>query len=294
MKKIGFIDHYLNNFHANRYLQIIREGRFGDRFQVACAYGEVESGGLDTRQWCENNGVRMLETPEQVVDASDCVIVLSPNNPERHLELSQAALESGKPCYIDKTFAPDRRTAQQMIEMARRHGTPMFSTSALRFVPEIPDFLGGIGREHPARAAAVRGPSSYEIYAVHVIEPLVMLLGRGAGTVSFFGSDDFVLVTISYADGRLGAVNLFRPTGTVAGQSCTHPFEASVLMDCGALSLHFSTANMFRDLVDAICEFFLGGPPAASHEDTLEVMAIIEAGRDAMASPGKWVDVPQG
>ena len=112
---------------------------------------------------------------------------------------------------VDKTFAPDYPTANRMIELAEKHRTRMFTTSALRFVPEIPDYVKGIGADRPPRAVAVRGPSNFETYAVHVLEPLVMLLGRGARAVSFCGDQKFMTFQVKYADGRRGSFQLFEP-----------------------------------------------------------------------------------
>ncbi len=294
MKSIGFIDHYLNNFHANLYVRLIREGAYKDDFEVTCAYGEAEWQGVDTEEWCAKNEVQRLATPAEVVEASDCVIVLSPNNPERHLELSRDALVSGKPCYIDKTFAPDYATAKEMADLAAAHGTRMFSTSALRYAPEIQEFLGGVGVEHPARAVAMRGPNEYEVYSVHVYEPLTMLLGPGAEAMQYFGDGNFMLFSLRYPDGRLAAVNMFRPWGSLGEKSYGHAFEASVMFDCGATSFPLSMGEVFKDLVDSICGFFQGGEAPAPVEDTLEVMALIEAGRKAMARPGEWVEVGAG
>ena len=49
-----------------------------------------------------------------------------------------------------------------------------------------------------------------------------------------------------------------------------------------------------KDLVDSICTFFQGGEPPAPWEDTLEIMALIETGRKAMAQPEEWIEVSRG
>jgi len=292
MKKIGFIDHYLKNFHADIYLRLIREGPFRDRFDVAFAYGEVPSeDGVDSRTWCEDNGVELLESPSRVVESSDCLVVLAPNNPERHWDLCQDALRSGKPVYVDKTFAPDTDTAARLIDLAVSSGTPMFTTSALRFVPEIREFRDGIGREHRARAVSVRGPSSFAVYAVHVIEPLVMLLGPGASSVTYFGDGTFMQFGVAYPDERIGSFTLFEPGCSIGDRWYGHPFEASIIFGEGTVAYRFTTGEMFRELADAMCAFFEGGPSPAPYEETLEVMALIEAGRQAMARPGEHVPV---
>ncbi len=291
MKKIGFIDHFLKNFHADVYLKLIREGRFREQFDVAYAYGEVASGGVDSAQWCRENGVELLSSAAEVVAKSDCIVVLAPDNPERHWDLCQEALVSGKPVYVDKTFAPDTATATKLIDLATKSGTPAFTTSALRFVPEIGEFLDGVGRQYPAQAVSVRGPSSFASYAVHTIEPLVMLLGRGAKEIVYFGDSRFMQFGVTYDDQRIGGFSLFEPSCALGDRWYGHPFEASVIFGEGTAAYRFTADAMFGDLADAMCEFFNGGPTPAPFEDTLEVMALIEAGREAMTMPGKCVAV---
>ncbi len=292
-KKIGFIDHHLNNWHANNYVPWIREGQFKDEFDVAYAFGEAPHDGMDSKQWCEKYSVEMLSTAEEVVEKSDYLIVLSPDNPERHLDLARPALESGKATYVDKTFAPDLKTALEIVSIARAHKTPMFSTSALRFVPEIHEFLNGVGRQHPAEAAVVRGPNCFDIYAVHSIEPLVMLMGHGAESLSYFGNGKFMQFAVKYPDQRAAGFTLFDANGEVDGKWYGYPFEASVQFDCGSFAMPFTCDQMFKELLDSICAFFKGAPAPVSFEDTLEVMAIIDAGRTAMKKPGEWVKLGQ-
>jgi len=129
---------------------------------------------------------------------------------------------------------------------------------------------------------------------VHAIEPLVMLLGRGAKAVTYFGDGRFMQFGVTYPDGRIGGFSLFEPACGIGERWYGHPFEASIIFGEGTAAYRFTTDNMFRDLADAMCEFFGGGPSPAPYEDTLEVMALIEAGRKAMASPGATVAVTGG
>lgn len=56
-----------------------------------------------------------------------------PSFPELHEGMAHIPLKSGKPVYIDKIFAPDRKTGERIFAHASAHGTPLFSASALRF-----------------------------------------------------------------------------------------------------------------------------------------------------------------
>ncbi len=61
MKKIGFIDHYLNNFHANEYYKLIKSLHDKDGFEVAYAFGEVEHDGVDNAAWAKEKNVDLID-----------------------------------------------------------------------------------------------------------------------------------------------------------------------------------------------------------------------------------------
>jgi diguanylate cyclase (GGDEF)-like protein/PAS domain S-box-containing protein len=172
MIKIGFIDYYLDEWHANNYPAWIREASGGEMV-VAYAYGMIKSpiSGMTTEQWCEKYGIEKCETIEEVIEKSDVLTVLSPDNCEMHEELCQMPLRSGKPVYVDKTFAPDKATAVRIMELAEKHGTPCYSTSALRFAEEYKAIdCDGILMINSW------GPGNFDTYSVHQLEPIVMLM----------------------------------------------------------------------------------------------------------------------
>ena len=139
MKKIGFIDYYLDQFHANNYPEMIKKASDG-RYEVAYAYGMVDAeDGLTNKEWSEKYGVELLDTIEEVVEKSDVLIVMSPNNPEMHEQLCDLPLKSGKLVYVDKTFAVDKESALRIFANAEAHNTPCYSSSALYFSTELND-----------------------------------------------------------------------------------------------------------------------------------------------------------
>ena len=172
MIKIGFIDYYLDEWHANNYPKFIAQ-QFGDEFKVAYAYAEKDKeGGLTTDEWCAQFGVERCATIAEVVEKSDCIIVLSPDNPERHLDLCREPLASGKRVYVDKTFALTKDIAKEIVAIGEANNTPFFSTSALRFSNELAD----VPREGICFINS-RGPGRFDTYAIHQIEPIVVLMG---------------------------------------------------------------------------------------------------------------------
>ncbi|MED5018514.1 hypothetical protein P9847_14495, partial [Paenibacillus chibensis] len=184
MKKIGFIDYYLDEWHANQYPGWIKEAS-GGAMEVAFAHAIKDAEhGLTNQAWCAKHGVAWCATIEEVIERSDYLIVLSPDNPEQHEELAALPLASGKPTYVDKTFAPDREAALRLFERAAQHHTPLYSSSALRYADEYGDVeRAGI------RVISSLGPGAFENYSIHQIEPVVALMGTHAKRVMFVGTE---------------------------------------------------------------------------------------------------------
>lgn len=107
MIKVGFIDYYLDEWHANNYVHMLHDYSNGE-VEAVYAWAEIDSpeGGLTTDAWCEKYGLTRMMTQEELIEKSDVLLVLAPRDPKKHEELANLALRSGKRCYVDKTFAP--------------------------------------------------------------------------------------------------------------------------------------------------------------------------------------------
>ena len=279
MIKIGFIDHFLDEWHANNYPQFIKDAG-GDEFKVAYAYAEKDKeGGLTTDQWCEKFGVQKCDTIEEVVEKSDVIIVLSPDNPERHLDLAKLPLSSGKRVYVDKTFALSKDIAKQITAIADEHGTPFYSSSALRFSNELKD----IDREGICFINS-RGPGNFDTYAIHQIEPIVCLMGSDVKRVMSVGSGKYESMVIEFANGRSAVMSHYGWNGGI-------DFEMVVSYADGRNLRVPQMSDYFNNFIKCLCEFFKTGKTFAAHDETISIMGIIEAGNKALKTPGVWVEV---
>ena len=268
MKKIGFIDLYLSEWHANNYPLWIREA--GQDFDVAYAWAEQEVSPVDGRtseDWCRQFGVTLCASAEEVCEKSDVLVILAPSDPHVHLRLAERVLPFGKPTYIDKTFAPDLATAKEIFALAKAHGTPIFSTSALRYATEA---------EAGVSVLVTGGGRTAEEYIVHQAELLEVILGRGATCVTATDAGEGILFSVSYPDGRKGAM-LF-------GEKL--PFSLHFTDKEGKQSYRSVKSPFFQGLMGEILRFFEGGIPPVSEESTLEVMALRQAALKAAQTPG--------
>lgn len=276
MIKIGFIDYYLDEWHANNYPELIKK-ESGGEMVVCYAYGKIDKpDGMTNTEWAQKNNVELLESIEEVIEKSDRIIVLSPDNPEMHEELCALPLKSKKLVYVDKTFAPDRKTAEKIFAIAEESGTKCYSSSALRFSTE----LSQIDKDN-IHAIHSEGPGTYEMYSIHQIEPIVCLMQCRAKEVMFTGSESHPAMTIRFEDGRCAYMH----------QSMELGFRLSIDDNDNNGKVYNIESDFFALFIKNLVEFFEKGEVPVDHSQTIDVIAIREAGLKAMKTPFEWVQV---
>lgn len=276
MKKIGFIDYYLDEWHANNYPEMIKKLSNGE-FQVCYAYAMVDApNGLTNKEWSEKYQIELLPTIDAVVEKSDCIIILSPDNPEMHKQLSAVPLSSEKSVYIDKTFAPDKKTAVRIFELADKNNTPCYSCSALVFSSELKEI-----EKNEIAFISSWGPGDYEIYSIHQIEPVVSLMGTEAKRVMFLGNKTHPSMMIEFANNRRAQIAFFKNSSFVMNIAYQNGLSKQI-------DIH---SDYFTALITELIQYFKTGIIPVSHEQTISVIAIREAGLRAMADPFTWVNV---
>lgn len=278
MLKVGFIDYFLDEWHANNYPKWFKSASetLGEEVVVTYAWAELDApphGGKTTDEWCAEKGVTKCATLEEVCEKSDAIVVLSPDNPERHLDYAKAVLPYGKRTYIDKTFAPDYATALRIFGIAREHNTPFFSTSALRYAEELkavdaPDYM------------ITSGGGLLERYVVHQAEMIVSKLGLGVSRVMARKQGVETIFSIDYENGKRATL-LHAPA---------FGFTASMAKETGEFTPITPVASpFFAALGLDIARFFLDGKTSFDPDETLEVMKLIELCLRAEAKPDEWV-----
>jgi hypothetical protein len=285
MKKIGFIDYFLDEWHANNYPLWIADLRHGGRYQVAYAWAAMDKpGGLTTGEWCAQFGVMQAASQAELIEKSDCIIVLSPDYPEQHEALTVLALKSGKPVYVDKTFATSRAAAERMFDLAEQYGTPMYSTSALRYAGEFRWLKENNIAQANVEFASARGPGVFENYGIHQIEMIVTAMGTGTRRVIAHGTDKAPVFVFEYWDGRCSTVNHLPWSG----------FSLTVQDNCSKGAEIAVVGNFWDGFMDALLMFFDTGIPPVPRAETCEAVAMVEAGVKALKSPGIWVELNKG
>ena len=200
-------------------------------------------------------------------------ILLARDDAETHYEFAAPFLEAGFPVYIDKPLALTVAEAKQLLDLQRYPGQ-IFSCSALRYAKEFQLTTADwaqIGRLQHIHATV---PKDWNKYAIHVIEPL-LLLARERGLVErtqLWRNDDSTTLAIRYS----GGVQLL-----ISTMGSSHaPLSLRVMGDLGWKDLFFQ--DPYYSFKSALFEFVQG----IIHRDVrtdpdfmLEVVNLIECGR---------------
>ena len=281
MLKIGFIDLFLDEWHADNYVSWIEEASEG-RFRVSHAYADrepTEEGKRRNSQFCKDHGLELVHSLDELIAASDCIIVLAPDHPEEHVRLARQALQSGKPVYIDKTFANTAEEAQYLVELAEQHGTPLFSSSALRFSQAYTGLP-----ENKIHSIVSYGGGTPEHYVIHQLEPLMMLLKSRVTRGMSWGSEGNAVFLLEFLSNQRVTVI----------QNDHQSFGMTV--SSGDQVLHVKADDdYFAGLIRSMLAFFetaLAGR-AVSPVDAEQTVAIIAARElilQSMTKPGEWIE----
>lgn len=277
MKKIGFVDYYISEWHANNYPSWMAAcEKYGEEYKIAYAWAELDASpedGVTTAEWCEKNGAEKCDTLEELCEKSDVIVILAPSNPEKHLGYAQTVLKYGKRTYIDKTFAPDLETAKKIFAIAEENGTPFFSSSALRYATELdecPDCK---------MITTTGGGETAEEYIVHQIEMLVKKMGTGATDVCATHVCGQTMFRVGYSDDRDALM--------IYGHAL--PFSAYMIAEGQSAKYKAAKSSFFKILASDILRFFEEGTTSFDIAQTLEVMKIRDGALKAEKSLGEKI-----
>ena len=280
MKKIGFVDYYISEWHANNYPEWIDDAckKMGLDYKVSYAWAEERISPIDgvtTEEWCKKFGAEKCNTLEELCEKSDVILVLAPSDPEKHLQYAKTVLKYGKRTYIDKTFAPCLDEAKDIFALAERYNTPFFSTSALRYASELEKC------ENCNRIKTVGGGSNLCEYIIHQVEMVVHKLGIGATHITAKETENNAVFSIKYPDQREASMT-FAYNGS--------PFIAE-MSNCKDTFSEEIQSNFFGTLMEKILTFFETGKSDFSGEETLEVMKIRDGVFVSEKSPEKCIEL---
>ncbi len=226
---------------------------------------------------------RVVSKPEDVIGEVDAVVIATDDGDD-HVRRVRPFIEAGLPVFIDKPMATNIADLRQFVQW-HNQGSVMLSTSGMRYAPEM-----RLSEEQRAQLGDLRWITSFtcktwERYGIHALEAVEPLVGTGFLTVqaqSDAGGDVMhlthrsgVRITIGAlhdAYGSFGAVHLYGTKGDLALK----------LTD---------TYHAFRGQLVAFIDMLRTGTRPLPFEETVELMAVIIAGRRSREQGGACIHI---
>jgi len=219
-------------------------------------------------------GVQIVDSAEALIGNVDAVL-LEFQDGGQHLEQARPFIEAGIPLFIDKPFTCSVADAKKIAELAREKGVPVFSSSSLRYALEVQNLksrtdLGAIlgvdvyspGPSHP------KNPGLFN-YGIHGVEMIYALMGQGCRSVRCIWDGRWEKVIGLWEDGRIGTLRAIREGARGYG------FTA--FCEKGIVPSTIDTRYIYLELLKRIIGMFQTGKPPISIEETVEIMAFMEA-----------------
>lgn len=284
--RVGMIG--LDTSHAKAFTTILNDPKNGYAVKVVAAVPQsspdIESSYTRVDGYVEmlktEFGVKMYDTIEAMLPYVDGVLIESVDG-RPHLAQATPCIVAGKPTFIDKPVAASLKDAIAIFDLAKKHGTPVWSSSNLRFNSGVVKAAtADVGEQ---KMVFSYGPASLEEhhmdlawYAIHPIEALFTVMGTGCKTVSRVHTEGTDVVTGLWDDDRIGVMMGIRDGKTAYG-----------LEVFGTKGIVKETAGgAYPEIMAEMVKFFETGKPPVSAETTIEIFAYIEAADESKRQGG--------
>jgi len=226
-------------------------------------------------------GVEIVDSIPALIDKSDVILLMSVDG-RPHLAQAAPVFKARKPIYIDKPLAGSLADALAIAELGKKYNVPWFSSSSLRYSPGI------LGMRNNQKLGDVLGcdawsPCSLEEhhpdlywYGIHGVETLYTIMGPGCQSVSRIRSPGTEMAVGLWKDGRIGT---FRGIRTGRQDYGAMVFGSKAILASGPYV-------GYEPLCVQIAKFFKTGKPPLANEETLEIMAFMEAADESKRQAG--------
>ncbi|QDV25137.1 Gfo/Idh/MocA family protein [Aureliella helgolandensis] len=294
--RIGIIG--LDTSHATNFAKIINAPDAPAPFDQCHIVAAVAQGSRDIRSSVERVpgytktvqelGVEIVDSIDDLLPLVDAVLLES-NDGKPHLEQVLPVLKAGLPVFVDKPLAASLVDTLAIFEAARTSGTPLFSSSSLRYAKAVQSARAGtlvgkvIGVDTFSPAPTEPSHPDFYWYGIHGVEPLVAAMGPGCATVSRTHTEGTDLLVCTWSDGRIGTVRGIRDgrhnyggiIHGVEGEKPTGGYEG------------------YAPLLVEIVKFFQSKEVPIASQETIEIYALMSAADASLEQNGAAVSLSE-
>ena len=252
------------------------------------------AGARVTRIWDPNKKAaqelactRMIDTVcDDAADAAEGVdgVLIPDDCTQVQYRYAAPFIKKGIPLFVDKPLARSYKVAKSVIDRVRKKKMLFQSGSSLRYANEVADLNARMKKDigKPVLASTF-SPNELIFYGIHGLELMLGVVPGRVKTVQHLGTEKRDLVVLSFADGTLGTL--------ICGEAAMGSFHLVVHGTKGRAQIDGIT-DFYQNMLASFVRMIQTGKPPLSLDDTLHVIAILDAAQKSVESGGQVMRVP--
>jgi Oxidoreductase family, NAD-binding Rossmann fold len=231
-------------------------------------------------------GIEICDSIEATAEGMDAFLLESVDG-RQHLEQFKILAQYGKPVFIDKPFACCFEDAKAIVELAKEKNIPVMTASAIRYGKGI-DVLRDGSKVESCEAfgpmALLDDYRDYFWYGIHSAETLYSFMGTGCKQVQTTSTDTVDVIVGTWADGRIGTLRGNRVGAN--GFGCMLTVEGAT-----KFALVSPEVPYYALMLKKMVPFFQTGVSDIPLEESLEIIAFLEAASQSRTQGGKVIEI---
>ena len=233
-------------------------------------------------------GVEIVDSIPDLLRKVDATMLLS-NDGKPHLEQAIPVFKAGKPAFINKAFGGTLTDVFAIIQAAKDHKVPVFSSSSLRYMTNMEDIIKNqsvgkiLGAESYSPCHLEPSLPDFFWYGIHGIEALFTVMGTGCQTVTRVHTPNTDVAVGVWDENRIGTFRGLRNTSLGYG--------GNAFGEKGIKSL--GTYNGMTPLLKDIVRLFQTGVSPVDPEVTREIYTFMEAADESKRRGGTSVSLAE-
>ena len=240
-----------------------------------------------TKTLVEKYGVKIYDNIKEVCENVDAILLTSLDG-RPHLSQVRPVFEANKPVFVDKPVAGTLKDAVEIYRLAKESKVPCFSSSSLRWYPGVVEVANADVGELISVLSYGPAPSEPHHpdlfwYGIHPTEALFTVMGTGCDTVTRTSTEDTVVVTGIWKDGKVGTLH-----GLAKGR-----FGYKVTAFGSKAIVEQTKGGDYTPMLREVIKFFNTGKPPVAPETTLEIYAFMEAADESKRRGGTPVKISE-
>lgn len=242
----------------------------------------------------KGKGVEIVDSIEAMLPKVDAILLESVDG-RPHLAQAKIVFDANKsaakkkPMFIDKPIAASLADTLEIYRLAEESGTPIFSSSSLRYYPGIAAVQGEKMFGDVVGCVAY-GPCSLEEhhpdlfwYGIHGVEILFTIMGDGCESVQCVATPGAHVVTGVWKGDRVGTFRGVRTGKATYGAFVIGSEKSGVTED--------RKGGGYGPMLVEVAKFFRTGSPPIAKETTINLVAFMEAADESKKLGGASVSI---